>query len=547
MTLGESMDELLKLLDDAGFLAGLGAGAEAASGGGPVTPAHVASTEAGISLYPRSVFYSEGVLAFMARIEKPAVGVASGPWGPEGPARRLILVSREPIRRGFDGGSYSSGGYHVLEVVPSAYSVSPLWELAPWTRPRSLRDRRTTIGMGDRTGLATPGQLRAISAVASALADDARAPAPVLAQQSIRELDFTGRSFPEVVADAAFGVFQAGYRSGYGADGDHLKTLPDIDRALSAGMRMITLDLTEVMRPEFADTPATGLAAAFAALPEQMRRRILEDYAGRRFDLGGAAVELDEDTAMRCALMYGPAIEFTERVDAHLRRRTGDSYDLEVSIDETTTPTLPSHHYFIARELERRGVRPAGVAPRFVGEFQKAVDYRGDLGRFAEDFALHCAIAGATGGYKISVHSGSDKLSVYPAVAELTGGRFHLKTSGTSWLESLRTLAIHDPELYRRVHRRAEVHFETARKAYHIDADPARNTSLDQVRDDELPAYLDDENCRQFLHISYGGLLRDPDIRDDYFRSLNRLEEEHYRSLSRHFGRHFSALGYPAN
>jgi hypothetical protein len=390
--------------------------------------------------------------------------------------------------------------------------------------------------MGDRIGMATAGHIRAARRFDVS---------PVLAQQSIRELDFTARSFADVVSDASFLVFQEGFDRGYGADGDHLKTIPDIDRALAMGMPMITLDLTEVMKPQVADLSDTEVEAAFARLPSEFRRRVDEDYAGKSIELETGRIEIDAATAHRCAAMYGDALAFSEKVNDHLKRRTGDRYDLEISVDETTTPTLPSHHYFIARELEVRGVTVNSLAPRFIGEFQKAIDYIGDLAEFESQFRVHAEIARATGGYKVSVHSGSDKFSVYPVVGRETQMRLHLKTSGTSWLEGLRTIAQADPPLYRLIHQRAFDYFPEALKSYHITADIDSIASLEEKADAELPVFLDDPNCRQLLHISYGGLLRDPEVRERYFGSLHQHEQQHTRNLRNHMRKHLRLLGAP--
>jgi hypothetical protein len=241
--------------------------------------------------------------------------------------------------------------------------------------------------------------------------------------------------------------------------------------------------------------------------------------------------------------MYGDALAFSETVNAHLKRRTGDAYDLEISVDETTTPTLPSHHYFIARELEVRGVTVNSLAPRFIGEFQKAIDYIGDVDEFTKQFRVHAEIARATGGYKVSVHSGSDKFSVYPIVGEETQMRLHLKTSGTSWLESLRTIAQTEPALYRFIHQRAFDYFPIALQSYHITADADAIDTLEGKGDGELPTFLDDPNCRQLLHISYGGLLRDPEVREKYFAALHLHEQQHTRNVRNHMRKHLKLLG----
>ncbi|MCK4516025.1 MAG: hypothetical protein KAU31_12250, partial [Spirochaetaceae bacterium] len=210
---------------------------------------------------------------------------------------------------------------------------------------------------------------------------------------------------------------------------------------------------------------------------------------------------------------------------------------------ETTTPTLPSHHLFIARELERRGVQVSSLAPRFIGEFQKGIDYIGDHAEFETQFKVHAEIAKAAGGYKVSIHSGSDKFSVYPVIGRETNMRLHLKTAGTSWLESLRTIAQTEPDLYRLIHRRAFDYFPEATKSYVISADLDAIAPLDDQADTDLAAYLEDTNCRQLLHISYGGLLRDPEVREAYFRALHVHEDVHIANVERRMDHHLQRLG----
>ena len=186
--------------------------------------------------------------------------------------------------------------------------------------------------------------------------------------------------------------------------------------------------------------------------------------------------------------------------------------DFEISIDETITPTTPLQHFFVANELTRRGIRFATMAPRFCGEFQKGVDYIGNLGQFEREFAVHAAIARHFG-YKISVHSGSDKFSVFPAVGKLTKGRFHLKTAGTSWLEAMKLVAMKDAGLYREIHTYALSVFEEARKYYHVTTQLNRIPDIKTLSDKELPQLFSHHDARQLIHITYGLILnaKNPD------------------------------------
>src|SRR5918911_1856233 len=115
----------------------------------------------------------------------------------------------------------------------------------------------------------------------------------------------------------------------------------------------------------------------------------------------------------------------------------------------------------MALELRRLGVRWVSYAPRYLGEFEKGVDYVCDLAAFERHLALHAAIARQLGPYKLSLHSGSDKFSVYAMAAHQTRGLVHLKTAGTSYVEALRTIASLDPALFRELYGVAREQFET--------------------------------------------------------------------------------------
>ena len=161
---------------------------------------------------------------------------------------------------------------------------------------------------------------------------------------------------------------------------------------------------------------------------------------------------------------------------AHLvSASAGRPFDLEVSVDETDTPTTPAEHLYVASEMKRLGVQWVSLAPRFVGRFEKGVDYIGDVALFEREFAVHAAIARHVGPYKLSLHSGSDKFSIYGIAARLARGLVHLKTAGTSYLEALRALSVADA---RRCSARSTCSRASAtrsdKQTYHVSAELGR-------------------------------------------------------------------------
>ncbi len=474
-------------------------------------------------VYSASLFLSNHTLFALARTAEDR--------------RLLALSSASNPPPSFQGDLVQGEGWTAKLCPLTPENAAALRSVFPWLNPVSLADRPATIGCGDRLGLATSGQLRAVRKFAVA---------PVLAQQSMRELTLTRRTFAEVLADAVWGVFQAGHTEGFGADADHLKTLPDIAKALDAGYTMITLDLSAVLRPEAAMFSDSEIAAEFEHLAEPTRRAVLNAYADRVFSLDGETLALSSAEIRRCAVLYTRALDFAKEVyDFLMARRGAGRFDLEISVDETTTPTLPSHHLFFIRELRRRGVEIVSLAPRFIGEFQKGIDYIGDRAEFRRQFESHCRIARAHGHYKISVHSGSDKFAIFPIVGEATGGRFHLKTAGTSWLEAVRLVSEKAPGLFRTFHETALRRLPDAQKLYHIT--PALD-SIPDIRtlpDVKLSTLLDHPAARQVLHVAYGFILEEPAIQREFYRLLHTEEERHHALLERHFTRHLEALGVP--
>ncbi|MCU0503535.1 MAG: tagaturonate epimerase family protein, partial [Anaerolineae bacterium] len=210
------------------------------------------------------------------------------------------------------------------------------------------------------------------------------------------------------------------------------------------------------------------------------------------------------------------------------------------------TPTSHAEHLFIARELRRLGVQWVSLAPRYVGRFEKGVDYIGDLDAFEADFAGHAAIARAVGPYKLSLHSGSDKFSVYPIAARLTRGLAHLKTAGTSYLEALRTIAALDPVFFREIYVFARERYETDKVSYHVSAELGRAPLPKDVSQAGLPGLLDQFDAREILHVTFGSVLRwqnpDSTLRFyPHFMALLRSNGDAYAAnVKAHFIRHLA-------
>ena len=405
-----------------------------------------------------------------------------------------------------------------------ATNAAALRRALPWTGPTTVGLKKS-IGCGDRLGLATPGHIRAVREGDMF---------PVFAQQSIREMTRAGRSAQQVLDDATWGVFEVDYRDGFGCDADHLKNTDVIDQCFAAGYIGFTLDPSDhVDNAAHTDDPDM-LKAKFAALPWDALDTTPD--AMHKHYVGESPVgAISEIVLWRAACKYGAALADVAHMAAHIQTRmNGQPYDLEVSVDETETPTSPAEHFFIASELQRLGVSFQGLAPRFVGRFEKGVDYIGDLEKFEADFARHAQIARELGPYKLSIHSGSDKFSIYPIIACHSGPYVHLKTAGTSWVEALRVIALCNAPLFREIKAFAVEHYPADKASYHVSADLAKVPAT--VSDGDLPGLLDQFDARQVLHVTFGSVLEQ--FRAPLYATLETHEDTYHAILKTHFDRH---------
>ena len=240
---------------------------------------------------------------------------------------------------------------------------------------------------------------------------------------------------------------------------------------------------------------------------------------------------------------YGHVISHTKKLADYLEDTYPDHpTELELSVDETELPTTPFEHYLIASELNRLGVELVSLAPRFCGDFEKGIDFKGDLEQFQAEYEQHLAIAERFGGYKLSIHSGSDKFSVYKVIGSIDSGSVHVKTAGTSYLEALRTIAEADPELFREILSFSKKRFNEDKKTYHISANLHNVPDPGSLKDTQLPALLDDNDTRQVLHVAYGSVLSGnsgaKSFKERLMRSLEENEHLHEKNLVSHFNKH---------
>ena len=484
----------------------------------------------GVTVYPHSISAVQSSLFFLGRdVSRKVLGVIS---------------AKPSILRQFNGEAASvtvAGDERTLLLCPASPSnAAALRSLLPFLSARTVGLDKSA-GCGDRLGLATPGHVRAF---------DRSTISPVFAQQSMRENARTGRTPQQVIDDAVWGVFQEGWRYGYGADADHLKGTGDIDLCLRSGYTLYTFDPGEHVDNDAAADPPQVVQQKLDALPwkllESTPSNLRSRMADKTVDLGDRALTIGVEELLRAAAKYGRAIAHTATMHRHLSQAAGTRpFEVEVSVDETDSVTTLVEHVYIVTELKRLGVAWVSLAPRYVGSFEKGVDYIGDLGEFERSFAGHVAIARTFGPYKLSLHSGSDKFSIYPIASRLAGGLVHLKTAGTSYLEALRAVAVLEPALFRQILALATERYPADRATYHVSADASRVPRAATAADEALPALLDDFHARQILHVTFGSVIQTSRLREPLFETLRGGEETYYRMLEEHFRKHLAPFEVP--
>ncbi len=415
---------------------------------------------------------------------------------------------------------------------------------SPNGRPQPLGTTKS-FGFGDRIGLATPGHIAALKA------QRPHNLMPVFAQQSIRELTRTNRTAQEVIDAATVAIHRAGWTEAWGADADHLKTKADIQTAVDAGYTMFTIDPSDYINGHGEELHGKDLIREFEALfaSKEDCKTYLNRYAGDRVEFStGETMYISEEETRRAAIVYLRAIAQVIILAKYLESiwKHEDRFDLEVSIDETNTPTSPEAHWIIASELDRAGIYFNSLAPRFVGRFEKGVDFRGSLGDLEEHIAVHAEIARTLGPYKLSLHSGSDKFKVYPMLVRHAQDLVHVKTAGTSYLEALRVVCRYDPNLFRQILECSLQAFSASRATYDLSTEVEKILPADEVTDDNLEqTYLnapEADDARQVLHVAFGDILTDVDMGPRFYEVIEAHEDDHWACLKTHFVRHLAGL-----
>lgn len=369
-----------------------------------------------------------------------------------------------------------------------------------------------TFGVGDRFAHQAAAQLAAFEQARQQGWDVV----PVW-NKSNREHLTVGSQPASVLAAAQAAVEAANWRHGFYVDADHIN-LSTVEPFLDCS-DFFTLDVADWIGRRASSDDIDAFVKNHQGLLGKLELPELSE-----------PVTIDADLLRKTAEKYLAAAMEAGKCYRHIHHAKGDvPFVTEVSMDETDSPQTPPELLIILAALADQGVPAQTIAPKFTGRFNKGVDYVGNVDQFAREFRDDLAVIayavkhfGLPGDLKLSVHSGSDKFSIYPVIRDAlrdSGAGLHLKTAGTTWLEEVIGLAESSQsglEIAKEIYASAYAQQEKLCAPYAsvIDIDPARLPDPAEVAhwsaEQFVAALRHDPTCsefnadlRQLIHVGY--------------------------------------------
>jgi hypothetical protein len=369
-----------------------------------------------------------------------------------------------------------------------------------------------SFGIGDRFSHQGKAQLAAlIEAKRKGLAIT-----PVW-NKSNREHTIIGTKQADTRKEADDAVAACGWSGPYFVDADHIG-LGNVDRFIDSS-DFFTLDVADFI----AKAADKSDVEAFVQKYKKYVGPLSVDGIDENFNISEKQIEA-------IAGKFLLAVKEAGKIYRHIAEAKGsDNFVTEVSMDETDIPQTPIEMFFILAAIADEGIPAQTIAPKFTGRFNKGVDYAGDVAGFAKEFEEDLAvIAFAVREFdlpenlKLSIHSGSDKFSIYKPIAEALkkfDAGLHIKTAGTTWLEELIGLAVAGGdglEIAKEIYAKALPKFDELCGPYAtvIDIDKLKLPGTDEVAKWDgqqfAAALRHDQSCeqynpsfRQLLHVGY--------------------------------------------
>ena len=295
-----------------------------------------------------------------------------------------------------------------------------------------------SFGIGDRFSQEGQAQLSALVKAAEKYSIQF---VPVW-NKSNREHQIVGTVPMETRKEADAAVKALGYKGAYFVDADHIN-LSNVDKFIDAS-DFYTIDVAD-----YIGKPAGNEEkAAFVEANAKYCGKLAIPGIERPFDVDRNLLEEMADKYLFAAIQAG-------NIYRHIEQKKGrDNFVTEVSMDEVDSPQTPIEMFFILSAMAGQNIPLQTIAPKFTGRFNKGVEYVGDIRQFEQEFEQDLLVIdfavrefGLPEGLKLSIHSGSDKFSIYPIMGRLIrkyDKGIHIKTAGTTWLEENIGLALSD-------------------------------------------------------------------------------------------------------
>ena len=297
-----------------------------------------------------------------------------------------------------------------------------------------MKLEKYSLGTGDRFGQQGMSQLKAVQMAAERGVEIA-----IVWNKSHREHTIVGTSPADVRQEAEAAVKESGWQGGYHVDADHIG-LDNVDPFIDHS-DFFTIDVADFIGQKAADHDISAFVQNHNSLTGSLEIAGLEH-----------TIRVSPEQLRAIGEKYLFSVQQAARIYEHISSRKGAaSFITEVSMDETEEPQTPEELFFILAAIADNRIPIQTIAPKFTGRFNKGVDFVGEVEKFDREFnddacVVNQAISsfGLPDNLKLSVHSGSDKFSIYPGIRRVLrahGVGVHLKTAGTTWLEELIGLA----------------------------------------------------------------------------------------------------------
>jgi hypothetical protein len=399
-----------------------------------------------------------------------------------------------------------------------------------------MKLEKYSFGMGDRFLHEGRAQLQAILN-----ARDAGVDITPVWNKSNREHEIVGTEPASLRKEADEAVEALGWQSSYRVDADHIN-LGTVDRFVDCS-DFFTIDVGDAI-----GEPASS--SDIASFVERHR-----DYIGSLEIPGAGTIEVTRATLEAVARTFLKAVQTAGAIFRHIVDLRGPDFIAEVSMDETDNPQTPLEMFFILAALADEGIPAQTIAPKFTGRFNKGVDYVGDVAQFEKEFnddlaviALAISEFSLPDNLKLSIHSGSDKFSIYGPIRDAlrrTGAGLHVKTAGTTWLEELIGLAEAGGEglaIAREIYAQSLEHKDALCRPYAtvIDIDDDQLPTADMVNSWTGEEYaralrhnpsdpLYNLHLRQLLHVGYKVAAQ---MGDRYYGALREYQADVSRNVT---------------